>query len=656
MVWLLNKTIILQSFNGEFCVRPSKSWRKKHDVDRLTALDLSLKYLQISIGESLLIGFQESSTMARSNSKKKSNTGAKGGSVPVQQAGSQDSSSPSTPSKKKTGKAKAKTIKSSKSSKGLNSGVSDTPGLYKKPSPLKDSPVYDLLHTFEKAPDQWAARYILILSSIILRAAIGLGSWSGKGQEPINGDFEAQRHWMEVTINLPIKEWYFYDLEYWGLDYPPLTAYHLWFFGKVGSLIEKEWFQFFTSRGIETSGIKTYMRWTSLISELVIFIPAVLQFISIMGKKLNLRRIDQIVLAAIILNQPSLILIDHGHFQYNSIMLGLFLFLLIDLIKGNFVLASVWFMSSILFKQMALYYAPFIFFFILSKLFIVKPGNRSWFKLIKTLNFTRLILIGVTIFITIITILSPFIILPIIKKEVNQIPKLIGQIIYRMFPFQRGLFEDKVANFWCTTNILIKYNKLFSPDELKKLSLALTLLSILPACLISFYKNVTKVAPSPMLIIFGFSSCAWGFYLFSFQVHEKSVLVPLIPSTLLIMINNEETISIIQWINNISLFSMYPLLKKDDLALQYFVMLLTINWLIGGFSMNLNKNLLWSRNLFWKLIISGSYLSIIAYHLIDYFAEPPSSLPDLFVLLNTTISFGCFSLFYCWLIYKLYKL
>lgn len=43
------------------------------------------------------------------------------------------------------------------------------------------------------------------------------------------GDYEAQRHWMEITINLPLREWYMNttdnDLLYWGLDYPPLTAY-----------------------------------------------------------------------------------------------------------------------------------------------------------------------------------------------------------------------------------------------------------------------------------------------------------------------------------------------------------------------------------------------------------------------------------------------
>ena len=61
--------------------------------------------------------------------------------------------------------------------------------------------------------------------------------FSGQGQPPMYGDYEAQRHWQEITVNLPVNKWYFNstqnDLLYWGLDYPPLTAYHSYFVGKV---------------------------------------------------------------------------------------------------------------------------------------------------------------------------------------------------------------------------------------------------------------------------------------------------------------------------------------------------------------------------------------------------------------------------------------
>jgi alpha-1,3-glucosyltransferase len=49
----------------------------------------------------------------------------------------------------------------------------------------------------------------------------------------MHGDFEAQRHWIEIVSHLPVSQWYFYDLPYWGLDYPPLTAYHSWLLGKM---------------------------------------------------------------------------------------------------------------------------------------------------------------------------------------------------------------------------------------------------------------------------------------------------------------------------------------------------------------------------------------------------------------------------------------
>lgn len=520
-------------------------------------------------------------------------------------------------------------------------------------TPFLDTPIYDLLHVFERAPDQWAARYILILSAIILRSAVGLGSFSGEAQAPMHGDFEAQRHWMEITIHLPLIQWYFYDLQYWGLDYPPLTAYHSWLFGKIGSVVDSDWFKLDVSRGIETRQIKTFMRLTSVISELVIYIPAVMQLTSLLGgKKARLGRMHQIVVIALILSQPSLILIDHGHFQYNSVMLGLFLFAVIDLLKGNLVLASVWFMSSVLFKQMALYYSPFIFFYILSKLFTPK---KSWLATLATFKLGKLVVIGATVLLTALLMVSPFV---LTASSYTEAASLIKQILVRMFPFERGLFEDKVANFWCTSNLVVKYNKIFTNDQLKKLSLAFTLGSVLPPCLACFYKNVTRKSVPPILAVYGFSATAWGFFLFLFQVHEKSALVPLIPSTFLLLSLDTDIIAVVLWINNVTTFSLFPLLKRDGLVLQYTVLLLMINWLIGGFTLRPDRNLLWPGNLPFvaKLVIGGSYLAMLVFHVVEYSFLPPSQYPDLWVIANTTLSFCCFGLFYVWLVYRILQL
>jgi alpha-1,3-glucosyltransferase len=86
-----------------------------------------------------------------------------------------------------------------------------------------------------------------VLFSMWVKWAVGLGSYSGQfrvcpwnsfmtycsgeSTPPMFGDYEAQRHWMELTVHLPFKQWYTYDLQYWGLDYPPLTAYVSWLCG-----------------------------------------------------------------------------------------------------------------------------------------------------------------------------------------------------------------------------------------------------------------------------------------------------------------------------------------------------------------------------------------------------------------------------------------
>ena len=50
-----------------------------------------------------------------------------------------------------------------------------------------------------------------------------------------------------------------------------------------------------------------------------------------------------------------------------------------------------------------------------------------------------------------------------------------------MFPFSRGLYEDKVANFWCTASVVVKLRQLLSRDMLTMLAAVTTLLAVLPS-------------------------------------------------------------------------------------------------------------------------------------------------------------------------------
>ncbi|XP_003381850.1 dolichyl pyrophosphate Man9GlcNAc2 alpha-1,3-glucosyltransferase [Trichinella spiralis] len=117
--------------------------------------------------------------------------------------------------------------------------------------------------------------FLTALTAICFRWSTGFGTYSGFNNPPMYGDFEAQRHWMEITVNLPLKEWYIHtnsnDLMYWGLDYPPLTAYHSFLFGKLAQYFNASWVELYKSRGSEGTDLKLFMRYTVLISDVLVF-------------------------------------------------------------------------------------------------------------------------------------------------------------------------------------------------------------------------------------------------------------------------------------------------------------------------------------------------------------------------------------------------
>jgi hypothetical protein len=97
------------------------------------------------------------------------------------------------------------------------------------------------------------------------------------------GDYEAQRHWMELTLHTPLYQWYTHttlnDLQYWGLDYPPLTAFQSWVCGVWMRSVEPASVALTTSRGWESYRSKLAMRFTVIVSDLLFTLPAVHLFV-----------------------------------------------------------------------------------------------------------------------------------------------------------------------------------------------------------------------------------------------------------------------------------------------------------------------------------------------------------------------------------------
>lgn len=289
--------------------------------------------------------------------------------------------------------------------------------------------------------------------AIAIRAIVSLQSYSGYNTPPMFGDYEAQRHWQEITVNIPTHQWYSQtkdnDLQYWGLDYPPLTAYHSYLMGRVAQSINGSYVALNKSRGIESPMHKLFMRTTVLFADIVIYLPAIILAVSAVWricKQKNRKTPAELLPYFIALYYPGQILIDNGHFQYNNCSLGLACLAIWCLLCDLKFFGTAFFVLALNYKQMELYHALPFFWYLLVKCFY--PGfdfKNAFLKKTSALCAGLIQLAGLAFI-----VVSLFLVLwePWLYSLMDAY-----SIVTRIFPWNRGVFEDKVANFWCLVHI-----------------------------------------------------------------------------------------------------------------------------------------------------------------------------------------------------------
>lgn len=414
------------------------------------------------------------------------------------------------------------------------------------------------------------------------------------------------------------------------------------------------------------------MRGTVVASEYLVYIPAVVNFLRRYTRMQGVPVWSASIALVAILLQPATMLIDHGHFQYNTVMLGLVVASLDAILAGRMLWACLFFVGALGFKQMALYYAPVMFAFLLGV--CIFPRIRI----------LRLVNIAIITVIAFALLFAPLLVAatnaegrrylsaseqpPLLQAIPIQLSKdsllyapifQLTQIIHRVFPFARGLFEDKVANAWCAIHTFYKLHR-FEASLLQRVSLGATLASIIVPCGIIFRH------PRASLLLPALASVAWGFFLFSFQVHEKSVLLPLLPMTLLLASDgglSKDTRAWVGWANVLGSWTMYPLLKRDELRIPYFVMTGLWAYLMGlpptSFEIYRSRTPVGESSpvsephILTKLLHSCFYLAMIVWHVLEAFVPPPESKPDLWVVLNVLIGAGGFGIAYLWCMWRL---
>ncbi|XP_037088395.1 probable dolichyl pyrophosphate Glc1Man9GlcNAc2 alpha-1,3-glucosyltransferase, partial [Pollicipes pollicipes] len=151
-------------------------------------------------------------------------------------------------------------------------------------------------------------------------------------------DFEVHRNWLAITHSVPVREWYTENTSEWTLDYPPLFA----------------WFEF-------------------LLSQLAVFFdPRCADTVPGQGTHLTSARVR---LAVLTLGSAGLLIVDHIHFQYNGLLLGLLLMSYACMTQGRYLKSALLFTVLLNMKHIFLYLAPAYFVFLLRNYCVRVPAG-----------------------------------------------------------------------------------------------------------------------------------------------------------------------------------------------------------------------------------------------------------------------------------------
>ncbi|KAI0650640.1 glycosyltransferase family 57 protein [Trametes meyenii] len=345
-------------------------------------------------------------------------------------------------------------------------------------------------------------------------------------------DFEVHRNWLAITHSLPISKWYYDTTSEWTLDYPPFFAY----FEKLLSIPA----YFVDARIVDLNNLNygawsvvAYQRATVILTELVLG-AAVLKFV----RGAENPAMQRIISASLFLH-PGFLIVDHIHFQYNGFMFGILLWSLL-MARNDRKLASGFLFAVLLnFKHIYLYIAPAYFIYLLRSYCLSPTGSLLPGRFLSLAN---------AVILTFLASLGPFLLM-------GQLPQLLS----RLFPFTRGLNHAYWApNVWALITALDRVLlKFVSRGQLGSLAVNAsgvastsrglvgdTVFAVLPtvkpihtfAITVAFqtiYMGKLWTNTSYKSFVTALTLCGFTSYMFGWHVHEKAILLVLVPLSLL---------------------------------------------------------------------------------------------------------------------------
>jgi alpha-1,3-glucosyltransferase len=258
---------------------------------------------------------------------------------------------------------------------------------------------------------------------------------------------------------------------------------------------------------------------------------------------------------------PGLLLVDHIHFQYNGFLFAILVYSIGCLIRERYILGALLFAILLCFKHIFVYTAPVYLVYLFSQ-YVLQLHQTFAARAVAFLK------LGISVLSVVAAAFAPF---------VYQ-----GQlwiVLERLFPFgDRGLCHAYWApNVWALYNVVDKVlEKLLQvpvdpeavsmtsglvenfqhsvlPEVTPLHTLGLTVFTMLPALWI-LARNPTKATFLTALSCVTFSS-----FLFGWHVHEKAILMVLVPLTL-VCCESELAAKLFYLLTLSGTYSLFPLL------------------------------------------------------------------------------------------------
>jgi alpha-1,3-glucosyltransferase len=144
-------------------------------------------------------------------------------------------------------------------------------------------------------------------------------------------------------------------------------------------------------------------------------------------------------------------------------------------------------------------------------------------------------------------------------------------------------------------------------------------------------------------------------------VHEKNVLLPLLPMTFMLGHSGgmlPETRTWVGLANVLGCWTMFPLLARDGLRIPYAVLTLLWSFLLSlppASIASYASGIPGAVALPVKIVHLAIYVAMLSWHAIEHFVPPPADKPDLWVVLNVLVGATGFGLCYLWCLWSLVR-